>query len=129
MADPAPPEVTDRLRRGFGQRAPAPRGQLQPPTDDLGQATGLHQQRPRERGDRLLAVEVPAGEDAGDSGDGRGRGPLRLLTAPQPAGRAQLQDGEHIGGRLPRPRANGQLIRVQRHIRDCVHAHRYGHTR
>ena len=110
LTDPGAPQRTDRLGWRLTQRGAPLRGQLQPAAGQLGQPTGLYQQRPRERGDRLRSVEVPTGQHLRHRRNSRGGRPLGLLAAPQLARPAQVQHGQHAGQRLRLRGANCLVI-------------------
>jgi len=91
MSQPALPQLADDLSRRRAQRGTALRGQPEPAALDLGKPTGLDQQRPRERRDRAVTVEVAVREIRVDGANGHRGGTAGLLAAPQLTLRAQLQ--------------------------------------
>ena len=134
VADPPLPQCGDRARGRPGQRRPPACRQPQPPASQLRQATGLHQQRPREGADRLGRVEVAPDQRLRHHGDGgRARHP-GLLAAPQLPGRAQLQDRPQVRQRLTLRRAHDEPALILGHAgrlygRPRAAPHRRGRTK
>lgn len=95
MPQPPPPQIPHRLQTR--PHLAAPYGQLQTSRRQLGESARLEQQRPGEGPHCLALVEITASEDLADRTHRGRRRALRLIAAPQPARRGQLQHRREVG--------------------------------
>src|SRR6266436_4839411 len=124
MGQPTLPQLADDIGRRFPQRGAAVRGQLEPSALDPGQSARLDQQRPCERRDRVIMIEVAMREMRAEGADGRGGGTVGLLTAPHLSRRAQFQYRAEVEQRLLLGQA--YLVLLNATQRACV-VHRVNH--